>query len=506
MSADQNVISPQPGFQEKFVASRADVVWGGGAAGAGKSFALLLCYLMFCTAEGMGGAYFRRTMTQIKALGGLWDTSEELFMQLPKEERPSPNTVSANWTFPNGNRLTFNHLQHEKNKNDWQGTQIAILGFDELTHFSESMYWYLISRSRSRSDYRSLVRCTMNPQGDGWVKDFLVGGGYVYPDDYHIESLAGYPVQSMAGVIRWYIRYEEKVIWGDTKRDVAFGIPKSSRHLYTGADVKSFTFIPGKLDDNPILLKNDPGYRGNLLSQSVEDQAQLLGGRWSSGPDNRLKLIDTPSLRDLFSNDFVPGGEPFLTADIAMEGADDLVLNVWDGWILTDIYTYPVTMGDEVLKKIKQVCTMHGIPGKNVAFDSQGVGNYLKGFLRSAVAVSGSAKPYPVEGVANGKKEERPNYANLRSQLHFYARDKIQDYETYCAVPRSDPEGERLFKELNAIHKKETGHDQKLAIEPKDAIKERLAGKSPDRSDAFVLRAALDLAPRKKGRRTTTAG
>lgn len=499
MTAAQVQIKPQPGFQQRFVETKADIAWGGGAAGAGKSFALLLWFLLYAYLPNIGGVFFRRTMPQIKSEGGLWDTSESLFMSLPRAVQPKPNTVSANWTFPNGNRLSFSHLQHEKNKFDWQGTQIGVLGIDELTHFTESMYWYLISRLRSSSDFRAVVRCTMNPQGEGWVKDFLVSGGFVYPDDYEIEELAGFPVQSMAGKIRWFLRYKGEIVWGNTKSEVAYKIPESERHLYNSDDIKSFTFIPGKLDDNQILIETNPSYRGNLLAQSEEDQAQLLGGRWVNINSDKLKLIDTAALRDAFTNDFVAQGEMFLTADIAMEGSDLFVVKIWSGWCCIAVYTYDKTDGAAVVRNIEKLASKYRVPGRNIAYDSQGVGNYLKGYLKTAIAVSGSASPIPV-------KDQKQNFLNLRSQLYFHLADKIHDCEVYYDIDMKGEHGKAIYKELNAIHKKESGKDQKLAIEAKDGIKLKLGGKSPDYADCSSLRSIFDLIHRPTARRGSSAG
>lgn len=486
----------------------ADIAWGGGAAGAGKSFVLLLDFTVYAEEPECGGVMFRRTMPQIKSEGGLWDTSEKLFMSLAEKARPKPNMVSANWTFPNGNKLSFSHLQHEKNIFDWQGTQIPYLAFDELTHFTEKMYWYMISRSRSASKYRPRVRCTMNPQAEGWVKDFLVSGGYVYPDDYQDQSLSNYPAMHMAGVVRYFLRYKGKIIWGDTKRDVAMALPESVRGSFTLGDVKSFTFIPGNLEGNKILLKDNPGYRGNLLAQSEEDQAQLLGGRWAGASDDRLKLISTAAIRDLFTNDFVPGGDPVITADIAMEGRDEMIVRVWDGWRNTHIYKFPYTLGDEVLNVLKRIAKDHGVPGRNIVFDAGGVGNFLKGFMRSSIGVMGAARPYPFKDKAPTSKGKIkvPNFTNLRSQLAFYTRDKINDYEAYCALDRNDKDGKQLYKELNALYKKEVPYGAKQALENRDVLKTRLGGKSPDHCDSLILRAAYDLYPRSRGSRSSSSG
>ena len=494
------VIKPQPGFQEKFIGCPADIAWGGGAAGAGKSFALLLDYLRYANIRGYGGIIFRRTIPEVLNEGGLWDTSEKLLTSLPAEVQPKPNLQSHSWTFPGSkNRLAFSHLQHEKDRLRYQGSQVSYIGFDELTHFTSSQFWYLITRNRSTSGFRPIVRCTMNPQGSGWVKDFLVGGGYLYPDDYVDKSLSGFPILEMDGVIRYFLRHNDVFIWGDSHVEVARQIPKADRGEYTSDDIKSFTFVAGKLSDNPILMKLDPGYKGNLLAQSEEERIQLLGGRWSHGGDDRLKLFSTQALNDLYTNDFVESGENYLTADIAMEGKDLFTIGVWDGWRLEFVYSFPVTLGDEVLKHIQDIARRHKVPGRNIAFDSQGVGNYLKGFMRNSVAVSGSAKPFDIDG-------QPQRYANLRSQLYFHARDRVEENEAYVAIDRKEEAGKALFSELNVINKKDTPAIKPLAIESKESIKLKIKGSSPDWSDMFVMRSIFDLAPQPKRRISSVAG
>src|ERR1043165_3091858 len=127
-------IKPQKGPQEKFLRSSADIVIFGGAAGGGKSYSLLLECLRHIRNKRFGAVVFRRTHKQITDEGGLWDTSSEIY---PKAGG-SPYGTSQ-WVFPSGAKIKFSHLQHEKNKYDWDGSQIPLICFDELIHFSESM-------------------------------------------------------------------------------------------------------------------------------------------------------------------------------------------------------------------------------------------------------------------------------------------------------------------------------------------------------------------------------
>ena len=127
-----NEIRPQPGPQEMFLATSADIALYGGAAGGGKSYGLLLEPLRHINNKHFGAVIFRRTTKQVTNEGGLFDTSEKLYPLF--KARP----VNLTWKFPSGMSVTFAHLEYEKNVNDWQGSQIALIGFDELTHFTKN--------------------------------------------------------------------------------------------------------------------------------------------------------------------------------------------------------------------------------------------------------------------------------------------------------------------------------------------------------------------------------
>ncbi|NBW16849.1 MAG: terminase, partial [Caulobacteraceae bacterium] len=160
-----NYIRPQPGYQTIALSSPADIVIGGAAAFVGKTFALLLDPIRHIGIKGFGGVIFRRTSVQIRNEGGLWDTSTKLYPIVKGDARES----SLDWKFPSGVKISFRHLEYEKNKYDWQGAQIPFLGFDELTHFTESMFFYLLSRNRSACSVKPYVRATCNPDPESWV-------------------------------------------------------------------------------------------------------------------------------------------------------------------------------------------------------------------------------------------------------------------------------------------------------------------------------------------------
>ena len=161
-------IRPQEGYQMDFASSSADIVIGGGAAGVGKTFSLLLEPIRHKDVEGFGSVIFRRTNPQIRNEGGLWDTSESLYHSLGAK----PRQTNLEWDFGKS-KLKFSHLEHEKNIYDWQGSQIPLIGFDELTHFTKKMFFYLLTRNRSVCGVNPYVRATCNPDPDSWVADFI---------------------------------------------------------------------------------------------------------------------------------------------------------------------------------------------------------------------------------------------------------------------------------------------------------------------------------------------
>ena len=495
---NDKLITPQAGFQMNFLKTPADVAVGGGSAGAGKSFALLLEFTRHAHRQGWNGVIFRRTLQQVVAQGGLWDTAEGLFtsMLVNTDKGVKPIAVKQNknshtFTFAKGATLQFSHLQHEKDKTGWQGSQIGYLGFDELTHFTESQFFYLLTRNRSTSGISPYTRATLNPQGEGWCKDMI--SWYLYPDDYPDTKLAGLPIPERAGNLRYFTRYKGKYIWGNTKHEVLDLLPADVARGYTLTDIKSFTFIPGTLEDNKILMSIDPSYRANLLAQDEVLVEQLLGGRWLADKNDRSKLFDKTALLDMFSNSFVPLSTRYITADIALEGNDKFVVIVWEGWRAIDITIVDRLKGNKVIETIRSLANVYAVPNSRIAFDADGVGNFASGYLRGAVAVHNNARPVEIENTPQ-------NYMNLKAQMYYHLSQRINNYEVFVNI-----DNENLITEISEelyAHKKVITNEGKLGITKKDAVKAEI-GRSPDLADALALRSIFDF--KKKSAKRSTA-
>ncbi|MBU3640007.1 phage terminase large subunit [Polynucleobacter sp. AP-RePozz3-80-G7] len=269
-----NEIQPQPGPQTQFLATSADIAIYGGAAGGGKTWALLLEPLRHVvTNTEFAAVFFRRNTVQVRNPGGLWDESNKLYPLMYAK----PVSHVLEWHWPKGGRVKFAHLEHENTKLDWQGAQIPLICFDELTHFSRSQFFYLLSRNRSMSGVKPYIRATCNPDADSWVAELI---------EWWIDQKSGLAIPERSGVVRWFIVINDKILWGDSAQELIekYGSVDLPSDHEEQVHPKSLTFISAKLSDNKALLKSDPNYLANLKALPAVEQARLLGGNWKIRP------------------------------------------------------------------------------------------------------------------------------------------------------------------------------------------------------------------------------
>lgn len=157
----------------------------GGAAGGGKSDALLMAALQYVDVPGYSAIIFRKTFTDLSLPGALIDRSQEWLKKTDARWNPS----SHQWRFPSGAILAFGYLENENDHYRYLGAEFQFVGFDELTQFQEKQYLYLFSRLRrlQSSEVPLRMRAATNPGGTGheWVKArFMIGadGTAAHPD------------------------------------------------------------------------------------------------------------------------------------------------------------------------------------------------------------------------------------------------------------------------------------------------------------------------------------
>jgi phage terminase large subunit-like protein len=275
--------APQPGPQEMFAKCDADIAIFGGSAGGGKSFALLYESVKWTAVEGVDGytaVLFRRTTPELLGGGGLWDEAKPIFKAFGGHPRGAP---TLDWTFESkggarDHRILFRHLQFEDDVKSYQGQQYAFIGLDELTHFTESQFLFLVGRLRSMSGVSAYLRGTCNPDPDSFVAELV---SWWIGDD-------GFAIPERSGIVRWFVRVEratadehgsvDDLAWYDSKEEALAEHPD-------GAPM-SFTFIASRLKDNKKLTDADPTYRAKLKMLKKDERDRMLGdeergGNWN---------------------------------------------------------------------------------------------------------------------------------------------------------------------------------------------------------------------------------
>ena len=218
--------------QQSFINSKAFETLFGGAAGGGKSYGQLVDAFLFALKYPKSKQIvFRRTFADLEK--SLIRVSLELYPRSVATYNSSKHT----WKFKNGSIIDFGYIDNEKDVYQYQSAEYDMIRFDELTHFTEYMYTYMISRCRGANPYPKGIKSSTNPGGVGhtWVKD----------------------------------------------RFIDIGEPNKIHEVILDSGEKSTRiFIPSLVQDNKFLLTNDPDYVKRLDNLPEKERKALKYGDW----------------------------------------------------------------------------------------------------------------------------------------------------------------------------------------------------------------------------------
>jgi len=311
--SEKNALMVQPGPQWYFLRNDADIIIYGGAAGAGKTFAITLLPLKHQGLEAFNTIIFRKTQEDCRKPGGPLTEATGMYMKIPGVDF---NSRDMQFKFPyikedgtddpnkQGMNVKYDGLEHDSKRLAHQGAQYENIIFDELTHFSEILFTYLVSRNRSRLGHPCRVKATTNPETGSWVRKwldwFLWPTGSVYPhgymsptgEDLSGQPSGGLPINERSGKKIYYVNVDSTPKFATTKQELfeTFGegvcglpaVPENNTPAMPMGAIRSFTFISASVYDNPKMLMNNPQYIAGLKSMSKVEREGLLGGNWDS--------------------------------------------------------------------------------------------------------------------------------------------------------------------------------------------------------------------------------
>ncbi|MBL4707288.1 MAG: phage terminase large subunit [Flavobacteriales bacterium] len=307
----------QPGKQTLFAKSNADITIMGGAAGGGKSYALLIIMLRHIVHPSFRGCIIRKKRTDISKSGGLFDHACKLY----KPFGVKPNWHDLKMKFPSGAEIQFISLMVKKDVDEFLSFNYDCIGYDEIQLAKdESWLWNIQSRLRSTiPGFKPYLLGTCNPYPN-WLAKLL--GWWI--------NEQGYADDEKCNVKRWMLRIDEANHWFST-REAAVKF-KMENHPELKVLPTSVNFIPAKVTDNQILVKNDPHYISRLDSQNLIQRERLLHGNWH--------IVEQGELFDVehFQKFITPPHDfdyKIITVDTAIETGeanDYTVMQCWGRW------------------------------------------------------------------------------------------------------------------------------------------------------------------------------
>lgn len=449
---------PLPGPQTQALESQADVLLYGGAAGGGKTDLLVGAAL----SQHSRSIVYRRESPQLQ---GIIDRTVEVL-----GHRVGLNEQRGIWRIPGEDRqIEFGSCPHPGDESRYQGRPHDLVCFDELPHFLESQFRFLMGWTRTtKPGQRTRVICAGNPPTDSdglWILDYW--GPWLQ---------RSHPNPAQPGELRWFAQLP-----GEPREiEVASGEPFE----HNGKLIKplSRTFIPSRVTDNPFLLGTN--YEATLQALPEPLRSQMLEGDFTAGlQDDKWQVIPTAWVEQAQAR-WKPrdkrGRMDSVGVDVARGGRDASVIARRHGTWFDEPIRLPGKEAPDGPQVAGQVIA-HTRDGAPVHVDVIGVGASVYDFLTQLGVQT--------EGVNNSEKSVardrsgKLDFKNKRAELYWKFREMLDPTSDNGIALPPDP---KLKADLVTPRWKLTV--QGIQIELKEEIVQRL-GRSPDDGDAYVLAA-----------------
>ena len=248
---------------------------------------------------------------------------------------------------------------------------------------------------------------------------------------------------------------------------------------YTNTLPKHRKFVKSLVTDNKAISSH---YVKQLQKLDKVSRERLLLGNWEY-IDNADGLFEYNRLLDLFTNDYIEGGEKFISADIARFGKDKTIICVWNGMRVEQIKVLESNTLTQAAKEITSLALNYRVPRSNIVVDESGIGGGVVDLIKGCKGF-----------VSNARARNNENYQNLKTQCYYKLAELVNNAEIYISDIRHR---EEIIEELEIIRRDKIDNDfTKLAITKKE--KQVLSlGRSPDFADALMMRIYFEIAQTK---------
>lgn len=449
---------PNPGPQTEAYFSLADEIFYGGEAGGGKTDLLVGLALT----QHKKSLVLRRIN---KEVDGLITRFEEVI-----GSRDGWNSQKGKWRLSGGRAIDIGGCQHENDKQGYKGNPHDLIGFDEVSDFTESQYEFIIGWNRSVDKNQ---RCRVVAAGNPPTKPegmWVIRRWAAWLDPRH-------PNPAQEGELRWFTTGEdgrEREVDGPGPHQIG---PEMVR-------ARSRTFIRSTLADNPDLAETDydktlaalpeayrDAYRDGRFDRALRDEPfQSIPSSWVMAAQERWTADP-------------PRGIPMtgMGVDVAQGGGDRTVLSPrHDYWFAPLI----VAEGKDTPTGSSVAALIVGArrDGASIVIDMGG--GYGGAALERLKDNGIDCKAYKGAEKATGRTRDRKlGFTNMRSQAWWKFREAL-DPDQPGGSPIMLPPDRELLADLTAPHY-EIGPNG-IKVEPKDEVIKRL-GRSTDRGDAVVM-------------------
>lgn len=504
--ADYKIIKAQPWYQMKTLSSPADIVIGWWAAWSWKTYSLLLEWIKCFDYPWFRWIIFRKTSVQIRGGWWLWDESKNIYSAVPYA---TPKDYLTKWIVskPEWNwktaEMKFWHMNYDKDMYSHQWLQYAFIWFDELTHFSEASFLYLMSRNRSVCGVKPFIRCTCNPDPFSWVRKWI--------ERYLDEDW--FVIKERDWVIRYFTMDDNVPIWGMTPQEVIDKCPHIFNPIIESWEdpnlfIKSFTFIEWDLSENKELLDKDKTYKANLMALWEQEKKALLMKCWNPVQDDSA-LLDYDVLSNITTNYLDNENEPkYISVDVAWYWKDLAIIMIWKWFEVIRTEIYKKSSPEDLLEAIERNRMTFYIPKTSVVYDNSWMWWGLA--WRDYVSFNWNAQP-----IEYNKQKEW--FRNLKTQCYYRMivdiinnnKFKIDENEIYVDWKRATTIQFWSLKRLmnivwlikeDLISVRRWNDDKRLVtftIKPKEYQKE-LLWRSPDFGDTIMMRFFFELKRKKE--------